>query len=135
MDIPGIPRQFSFLMESATSLYSNGIEGLITRTREAYDIDARLFKQTMNGNNELITVLDDYHTGIRYTLSELNGTCFVDKIDPAGIDATVDENGFVKIRNPEEFFDLDNANYTYSGKVSYTVRNEHRSCTVCNHFI
>lgn len=115
-DLPGIPRQFSFLMETTNSFNLNGIEGLITKTREAYDTDARLFKQTLNGNNDRITLLDDYYTGIRYIISEFNGTCFVDKIDPAGIDAIVDQNGFVTIRNPEEFFDFDNANYTYTGK-------------------
>lgn len=62
--MPGIPRQLSFHMESVTSLYSNGIEGLITRTREAYDADARLFMQTMNGRNEILTQLDDYETGL-----------------------------------------------------------------------
>lgn len=114
-DLPPIPRQFSFLMETVNSL-TNGIEGFITRTREAYDIDAGLFKQTANTNNGLITQLDDFQTGIRYTINEFNRTCFVDKIDPAGIDATSDQNGFVTIRNPEEFFDFDNANYTYTGK-------------------
>ncbi len=54
--------------------------------------------------------------GIRYTINELNGTCTIDRIGPEGVDATVDEDGFVKIRNPEEFFDFDNANYTYTGK-------------------
>ena len=59
-------------MESASSGLSDGVEGLIARTIEEYDVDARLFRQKLNANNGILTQLDDFVTGLLF-YSEFRG--------------------------------------------------------------
>ncbi len=59
-------------MESASSGPTEGEKGMITRTIEEYDVDARLFRQKLNANNGILTQLDDFVTGLLF-FSEFRG--------------------------------------------------------------
>lgn len=114
-ELPGVPRYFEFLIESAQSGISDGKAGSLTQTKEFYDFDAKLFKmQYVSPGGNRTTELHDFTTGLLYTIDDVTGQCNVKQIDPAGIDATSD-NGFTNIRNPEQFFDYDGVDFQFNG--------------------
>ena len=106
---------FEFTLERLIDGVSDGISGNITRTREAYDFEARLFKLS----TDTVTRIDDFVTGLSY-FSVLNSpACEITEIDPEGISAFRDPNNYTQIRDPERFFDLKNSNYQYNGQVDF----------------
>ncbi len=118
MPFPQLPTEMAFYLEGAISGTDKGMSGNLTKTKEYYDFDAKLFKLETFINDTLITKLNDFATGLSYSINEETGECDVSKIDPNGIDAVTGPGGFTNIRNPEKFFDADNVTYQFSGSVS-----------------
>lgn len=71
-------------------------------------------------NNREIVEVHDFSTGLIYKIDSASGNCTETPIDPNGIDA-VSADGLTNIRNPEQFFDLDNVKYQYNGEVNSIV--------------
>lgn len=107
----------AFYLEGALSATTNGLDGILTKTKEFYDFDAKLFKMNFFKDQRPITEVHDFRTGLVYSVDDQTGNCSVTQINPDGIDAVTGPDGFTNIRNPEQFFDTQNVTYQFSGSV------------------
>ncbi|KAH9502170.1 hypothetical protein Btru_070303 [Bulinus truncatus] len=124
--LPVIPDYFKYRAEQVTFLdYNNVIPqppNLVYSAVEyrkimgLYIQDYITTPQRGNPNDKsYIRVVDDYNTGVSYSLDLTSGACTVTSISGNRNDAYQLSSGLVRMRNSDEFFDLDSKQYQYMG--------------------
>ena len=79
-------------------------------------MENKVFRYVYSSANSVSNEVHDYTTGLKYAFNRKTGTCSISVIDGSSIDTT--KNGsYVALRDPTQFFDLDNSNYQYVGMV------------------
>ncbi|KAL8571662.1 hypothetical protein ACOMHN_046346 [Nucella lapillus] len=115
--LPSMPPSYSFDSE-ILDLNANTV-GFI---REEYDNLTSLLRldyrdpPSVNSpfQTRYITQIHDYKTGVAYLIDVFRANCTMKFITGADFDNTITANGKLRLRNPNEFMDL-NHNYTYQG--------------------
>lgn len=118
--LPTPHKAFSFIAEILTPSTKT-----IAFIKELYDQDMGLVRYDYIPSADsisqfgygLLTQVHDFSEGIAYVIDPNIGNCTAQPIDGTGFDAKfVDNNNFfVRIRTPAEFFYFDQANYAYEG--------------------
>lgn len=89
---------------------------LIVYFKEEYNLENKLFRYVYSSANSISNEIHDYETGLKYTFDRKSGRCNISPIDGSSIDTN--KNGsYVYLRDPTQFFDLENSNYQYVGMV------------------
>lgn len=94
----------------------------ISFVREEYDNMTNLirfdYRDTPKANSPFdtryITQIHDFNTGVAYVIDVFRANCSVSLMMGADFDSMVAANGTLRLRNPNEFLDL-NHNYVYQG--------------------
>ncbi|XP_064645649.1 uncharacterized protein LOC135498987 [Lineus longissimus] len=116
--IPNIAQHFKFNME-----ITQPETKLTLYTKEWYDYKARLVRLDRKpvsiggGNQNTITEIHDFNTGVMYTTDQVLGNCSykpIPKVNEITSEVLAD-GANVRIRNPLEFLQLDKYPYTYTG--------------------
>ncbi|CAL1528241.1 unnamed protein product [Lymnaea stagnalis] len=125
--LPVIPDYFKFKAEQVTfSNYGTASQSAASLVytkveyRKIMGIYIQDYVTTPVGRNSAVDksyqrVVDDYNTGITYSLDLSTGFCQVTPISQYHLDTYDLGNGMVRMRSSDEFFDLDNEKYQYMG--------------------
>ena len=76
-----------------------------------------MFSYDYDNDNSITNEVHDFSTGLNYVMKPFTGKCEVKDI-PRGSDTSIYAND-IKLRDPQEFFELDDTNPQYIGRVRY----------------
>ncbi|XP_055873123.1 uncharacterized protein LOC106068178 [Biomphalaria glabrata] len=125
--LPTIPDHFKFRGEMLTILgygTQQPDSPQLVYSNEEYRHELGLYIQdvisqpkVLNGinNKSFVRLVDDFNTGLTYSLDLESGYCEVSVISDGTVDAIQMGNGLVKMRDSSQFFDLDPNAYQYMG--------------------
>ncbi|XP_059140055.1 uncharacterized protein LOC131928133 [Physella acuta] len=124
--LPSMPDYFKFRGEMLTILnYGKGSQSApqILYTIEEYRHALGFYLQdvvsTPSGHStndkSYMKLVDDFNTGLSYTLDLESGQCEINPITVSYVDAIQAGFGLVKMRTSDQFFDLDPTAYQYMG--------------------
>ena len=113
--VPTLPKAFSFLNQYVQPIGgTQNMAGVINYIFEEYDFENKLFRYDTDNNDFVVTEVHDFSTGLNYVMNKFTGNCTIAKI-PEGIDTDMIGDQ-IKMRDPADFFDLENTNFQYSGR-------------------
>lgn len=114
--LPNVPKAFSYRSQVVQPITeTKNLIGSFTNIKEIYNQDQGLFRIDYIDGVDPITEVHDFNTDLNYKYNRYTGDCALSTIDPAGHDAKQD-GGFVKMKDPKEFFYFDTADFQYVGQ-------------------
>jgi hypothetical protein len=114
---PTVPKSFRF-RSTIVSAFPNlgGLFGVTTSIRESYDFPRKLVRFDLVKNNNPLTEVHDFNTGLRYVIDKFRGNCTLTVLDPEYFDSDASSGTSIKLKDPQAFFNLDGPDVQYTGQ-------------------
>ncbi|KAI3378578.1 hypothetical protein SNEBB_007102 [Seison nebaliae] len=112
--LPELPNAFSFTAESMSTFAP-----VITVIDEFYDYNMSVFRIDVH-EEDVVSQVADFNTGLLYVIDRATKECQIELIPDTGVYTQKDGKIKLMLKNPQQFFYYDKANFQYAGQT--TVR-------------